>query len=130
MITVRSIRCNHGVARDKAKWNAYMREYRRSRPHIIERQRDLDFQRRYGITLAEYNAMLEAQGGKCSICRRPERGRSNGGGGGLRRLSVDHEHGNGRVRGLLCMTCNVMVGIFEDCPTVVDAMLAYLGVTD
>lgn len=60
----------------------------------------------YGITLEEYNALLEAQGGRCAICRRAT--------GKTRRLSVDHDHSSGRVRGLTCSVCNKMLGHGRD----------------
>jgi len=44
---------------------------------------DRRLQRKYGITLVEYNQILAKQGGKCAICGRPP---------GDRRLAVDHEH--------------------------------------
>jgi len=47
----------------------------------------------------DYAAMLERQAGVCAICRRPPKV-------GGRRLHVDHDHRTGRVRGLLCFTCN------------------------
>ena len=50
----------------------------------------------YGISLADYDAMLAAQGGVCAIC------------GGTRKanLDVDHSHKTYLVRGLLCRRCN------------------------
>jgi hypothetical protein len=62
-----------------------------------ERQRNQDYKKKYGITLDEYEAMLAAQGGVCKLCGRPPK---------TRRLAVDHDHKNGRVRGLLCYRCN------------------------
>ena len=47
----------------------------------------------YGITRAEYEAMLELQGGVCAACGQKPR---------TKRLAVDHDHETGRVRGLLC----------------------------
>lgn len=55
----------------------------------------------YGITAEEYAAIYAAQGGVCYICRRAT--------GARRRLAVDHDHGTGYVRGLLCKTCNYKV---------------------
>jgi hypothetical protein len=63
-----------------------------------ERQRDLYLQRTYGITTAEYEAILEHQGGVCAICRKPPK---------KKRLAVDHDHRTSLVRGLLCTPgCN------------------------
>lgn len=61
-------------------------------------------QERYGITAAQYQAILELQNGGCAVCgKTPQR---NG-----KRLAVDHNHkpGNGRIRGLLCTFCNSIV---------------------
>lgn len=66
-------------------------------PRDPERARDLRLQRLYGITAAQYDEMLEAQDGKCAVCRKPP---------GKQRLNVDHDHKTGLVRGLLCWTCN------------------------
>jgi len=50
--------------------------------------------RRYGISQPEFDAMVEAQGGVCAICRvRPAE-------------HVDHCHETLRVRGVLCAPCN------------------------
>jgi len=52
----------------------------------------------YGITAEQYWAIYELQGGRCYICRRAT--------GARKRLSVDHCHVTGFVRGLLCSPCN------------------------
>lgn len=59
----------------------------------------------YGITEAEYDVMLNAQGGGCAICRKPCRSG--------RQLAVDHDHRSGRVRALLCVVCNQSLGVYE-----------------
>lgn len=61
--------------------------------------RDRYLRRQYGITEAEYQAILEHQGGVCAICQRPPKVGKN--------LHVDHDHRSGVVRGLLCVVCNV-----------------------
>src|SRR5207249_694982 len=50
-----------------------------------------------GVTDAEYDRLLAAQGGGCAICGNPPK---------TRRLHVDHDHKTGEVRGLLCHRCN------------------------
>lgn len=75
---------------------------------------------RYGITLAEYDRMLAEQGGVCAICQRPPTAHIR-----ARRLSVDHDHGTGRVRGLLCDACNRGIGSIPD-PTWLQNAASYL----
>ena len=71
-----------------------------------EQVRDYHLQRKFGITLAEYDELLAIQGGGCAICGSECRsGRS---------LAVDHCHETGRVRGLLCNSCNRGLGLFAD----------------
>jgi hypothetical protein len=58
--------------------------------------------RKFGITLADYDRLLDGQGGVCAICgeSRPEE----------RTLHVDHDHVSGAIRGLLCFRCNNSLG--------------------
>ena len=80
----------------------------------------------YGITPAEYEAMVVAQGGKCAICRRTERASDRHTGSRLP-LSIDHDHLTGSVRGLLCTACNKALGQFEEDPALLAAAIAYLA---
>lgn len=52
----------------------------------------------YGLAAQEYWAMYRHQGGVCAICRRAK--------GYQKKLSVDHDHATGMIRGLLCQKCN------------------------
>lgn len=70
---------------------------------------------RYGITVETFDRLLAQQQGRCAICGHPPRGR--------RRLSIDHHHDTGVVRGLLCNICNMFVG-FVDADDRVIARLA------
>lgn len=60
----------------------------------------------YGLTIEQYEALYEAQGGVCYICQRAT--------GKVRRLAVDHDHKTGYVRGLLCKPCNSILAQIRD----------------
>jgi len=83
--------------------------------------------RQYGLTGEQYDQLLNEQGGLCAICRRPERN-MDARTGDPRRLSVDHCHKTGAVRGLLCGPCNRGLGSFDDDPDNFDRAAAYLRV--
>lgn len=81
-----------------------------------ERQRHLV--KKYGVTFQDYQRMLTQQGGCCAICRRPEpKGRM---------FDVDHNHSTGVVRGLLCTSCNRVLGHAGDSPERLRAAADYL----
>lgn len=65
--------------------------------------------KKYGITQAQYEEMARRQGFKCAICQcKMEIG------GAEKEAYIDHDHKTGKVRGLLCMKCNSMLGMAED----------------
>jgi hypothetical protein len=74
---------------------------------------------KFGITLDDYNRILEEQDGRCSIC--DTTACSTG-----QRLSVDHCHDTGAVRGLLCRRCNAGCGQFNDSPDLLRKGADYL----
>lgn len=76
--------------------------------------RSYHLKRRYGITAAEYDAMVEAQGGLCLLCR--ERTPQH----------VDHDHVTGEIRGVLCSCCNQGLGNFRDSVAALRAAVSYL----
>lgn len=87
-------------------------------------QRNKELVRRFGITLAEYNALLMQQEGKCAICGKPESEMHAN--GKTRSLAVDHDHETDRVRGLLCRRCNTAIGILGDTHETIRRALSYL----
>lgn len=71
----------------------------------------------YGLEAGEYDALFIAQNGACAICRGTRR----------QRLSVDHDHRDGVVRGLLCRMCNGrLLTAARDRPEVLRAAAEYL----
>lgn len=85
--------------------------------------RDWLLRKNFGIGLEEYEAMHAEQGGVCAICRMAETTRRKG---VLRRLSVDHCHETGKVRGLLCEYCNQMIGRARENTETLKAAIVYL----
>ena len=72
---------------------------------------------RYGLSVDEYEAMLSAQNGVCKICQKPQEGKA---------LAIDHDHKTGKVRGLLCETCNRGIGCLQDDPALLRSAISYI----
>mgnify|MGYP001189280795 CR=1 FL=1 len=86
--------------RDNKKRNKRKPNYH---PHHIKQ---------YGLTLEQYEGMLEFQEHKCKICGEEESAVDKT--GTIRRLAIDHDHDTGQIRGLLCRACNTALGSFKD----------------
>ncbi len=97
--------------------NAVQRR-RRPKPGVKARERDSYLQRKYGITQAQYDALLAKQGGGCAICGRQPAEKIS--------LHVDHEHSTSRIRGLLCFRCNNALGDLGDDVAHLQRAIAYL----
>lgn len=93
----------------RAKWRA------ENKAAISEQNR----RQKFGLSDVEAQAMLDAQGGGCAVCRVPLAlvGRS---------ANVDHDHDTDQVRGLLCRPCNLAIGQMKDSPARLRAAAAYL----
>ena len=85
----------------------------------LENAKRSRFNHMYGITIDDYSAMLDKQGGKCAICGKhyTELKKS---------LCVDHDHKTGSVRGLLCHYCNTFLGMMGDDPDKIRLAAQYL----
>lgn len=114
--------------RHKEKIKEYQREYnirnketvrskKRVRWHNVtdnereerkEKRRNSTLIRRYGISAIEYDVLVVKQGGVCALCKIPDKTGAYG------ILDVDHCHRTGKVRGLLCVSCNHALGVLGD----------------
>lgn len=84
-----------------------------------QKSREYHLMRTYGITMEQYDELLEKQDHKCAICQKHENQFK-------RKLHVDHDHHTGEVRGLLCYHCNNKVVGRQRDPAVVWRLYQYL----
>ena len=84
-----------------------------------DRYRNGAMLRKYGISLEEYNALREQQNYECALCKKHEDENYQG-------LVIDHSHVTGKVRKLLCTSCNVGLGMFQDNPELLEKAAEYL----
>lgn len=99
--------------------------YKNNREKVLGRKRGRtkkyyrkhDIKRKYGLTVQQYEALVEACNGKCAVCKGDDKGRT---------LAVDHCHRTKRVRGLLCRKCNIAIGCMDDDPSRLLLAAAYV----
>jgi hypothetical protein len=84
-----------------------------------KKARESHLRKCYGLTLESYNDMLAYQGGACACC----------GNGSHIPMHIDHNHKTGKVRGILCHHCNLMLGNAQDDCARLAAGIAYLDRT-
>jgi hypothetical protein len=67
-------------------------------------RKDKKLRDKYGITFAQYQTALKEQHNMCAICPASF---------SVTKPMVDHDHATGRFRGILCQSCNQIVGVME-----------------
>lgn len=90
----------------------YQRAYRKKNKDAI---RDRGLRYLYGISMEEFEKLAKRQAWRCAICEQKKK------------LSVDHDHQTGEIRGLLCASCNCGLGYFQDDPGLLASASSYLG---
>jgi hypothetical protein len=91
---------------------------RRRTPEGQRKGRDRDLRRHYGIGLDDLERMIRAQDGRCAVCSDVFQSDKH--------THVDHCHFTGVIRGILCVTCNLMLGHAKDDPKRLLAAVQYL----
>lgn len=89
----------------------------KNRDKLTKKQLVAHRRRKYGLNEEEYNSMILAQNNICAICNKP----SN------KTLSIDHHHITGEVRGLLCNSCNLGIGMFKEDTVALARAIEYLS---
>jgi len=96
-----------------SEWN------KEHRAIVTKRAQACHFKKFYGITINEKFQILADQDGRCAVC----------GSGELDKIGpwcIDHNHESGKIRGVLCRRCNMMLGSIGDNPAILRNMIAYL----
>jgi len=112
----------------KKRNREYLREYEKEyykKPQSPVIRRRYSLKKKYGLTIEQYDEMLQKQNNVCAICQEPSLSldpRTNK----VRRLAVDHCHKTGKIRGLLCSKCNKGIGLFRDNPVLFANVIKYL----
>lgn len=118
------INCNLKVVPDKKNRTkqdisrkAAKKYYMKNKRKILSRQKR-NRPTRYKITIGDYERMVDEQGNRCKLCgNEPKEGK---------KLVIDHDHRNGKVRGLLCNSCNVGIGLLQDDPALLEKAINYI----
>lgn len=110
---------HHNIYKDIKNEQAKERRIKNGNKNYLERRengKDLEYKLRYlyGLSIEEYNNMLNKQNNKCLIC------------GSKNRLVVDHNHKTGEVRGLLCGKCNKGLGLLKENPLILVKTIKYI----
>jgi Recombination endonuclease VII len=114
--------CHNTYARKGKKQTDYMRNYFRNNPekrHTLKRKAAL--KSNYDLTLEGYQLLLESQNYMCAICLSHETKSKR-----TKHFCVDHDHKTGKIRGLLCSSCNRAIGLLNDDEHVLSKALEYL----
>jgi hypothetical protein len=91
-------------------------KYYRMIPEKQTRKHELTIKRKYGLSEIEYNQMFQDQHGLCAICKKTND----------KKLSIDHCHKRGILRGLLCNNCNAAIAFFNDSIEILFSAIKYL----
>ena len=110
---------------NREKYNKEVRDHRKE--YSPEKRHAKHLRVKYGMTPDEYQAKFVSQGCVCAICERAETVLSTAVfNKAPKKLSVDHNHKTGEVRGLLCSNCNAAIGYFADDLSVLEKAILYL----
>lgn len=87
-------------------------------PVYRENMRFSNIKYQYGLSLENYNDMLNTQNNVCSICKNDFKT--------TKTTHVDHNHKTGNVRGILCSKCNNLLGMCNDDIQLLESAINYL----
>lgn len=120
--TCKAIGAVKSAQKKKAHYSTYKSNWLKDNdcPALQRRYKNYHLNRKYGISIDQYEVMIVAQMGKCAICDKLQIEDKID-------FAVDHCHKTGQIRGLLCCSCNRGIGFLKDSVRIVNNAAAYLG---
>lgn len=107
--------------------SASQQAWKKSNPSeasLLQRRNDIKnhLEANFGMSLEQFEQLFAKSDGLCQICKRPERRK--------RRLSLDHDHATGRLRGFVCSRCNLLLGDADEDAELLERAASYLRTAD
>jgi hypothetical protein len=104
-----------GYKKHKDKRREASRKWHENNPKAAKSNK---LKKKYNISIEDYNTLLEKQNNTCAICQQENKHK--------RAFHVDHCHETGKIRGLLCHSCNTGIGSLKDNIELLRAAINYL----
>lgn len=98
----------------------YLEKAREDRKQFPEKHQQRHRKKNYGITEIDYLQLLANQTGQCAICQIDLKMLES------KKVHIDHDHETGKVRGILCNHCNVMIGMAKEDLSILEKAIKYL----
>lgn len=109
---------DRGIRRHSCKiCRSAVEKERQRKPEFVKARAEYQLKKNYGISQEEYNTKLAYQNYGCAVC---------GKAASKKKLAVDHCHTTGKIRDLLCGSCNTGLGQFQDNPELLEKAADYL----
>jgi len=100
------------------KWRALHPTYNRDRYRAHKAEaRAWHIKHKYGLETGQYDSLYAGQNGLCGACSQFS----------VKKMCVDHDHITGKVRGLLCARCNIVLGMVKDNDEILRGLIGYLN---
>jgi len=121
-LQARCIECSKADARAAFERNPEPYRERARAAHTYAKRRARTLKKEYNMTPEDYDRLFEKQNGQCAICKTEDSGHN-----ATNHLLVDHDHTTNVVRGLLCSSCNLMLGKAHDDIDLLNSAISYLS---
>ena len=112
--------CKSGHIAERWKYNGMCVDCKRKSDRIsnLKASKKYQVKVKYGLSIEQVQELYVSQNNQCAICKDVF--------GDTYKTQIDHCHQTGRVRGLLCINCNWLLGHSRDKPSLLREAANYL----